>query len=88
MGYRPHPNRDRALRQIDRHIDEVGPMVPRRPMTPFEENLFARVQMAGAAAGAAMAAAFKGAQPSGSDLAEAVGSYRLSMRLGAVSGGS
>ncbi|MEU9442901.1 hypothetical protein AB0D42_18650 [Streptomyces sp. NPDC048304] len=88
MGYRPHPNRERALKQLDRHIDEVGPILPRRPMTTFEENLFARVQMAGAAAGAAMAAATKRAQPSGRDLAEAIGTYRLSTRPGDVSGES
>ena len=88
MAHRPYPNVDRALKQVDRHIDEVGPILPRRPMTPFEANLFARVQMAGAAAGAAMAVTLKRAQPSGSDLAEAVDEYRLSTRTGVVGGGS
>ncbi|CUW31808.1 hypothetical protein [Streptomyces reticuli] len=88
MGYRPHPNRDRALKQIDRHIDEVGPALPPRPMTALEGKLLARAQMAGAAAGAALAAALKLGQPSGSELVAAVDTYRLSTRPGVVSGGS
>ncbi|MFI9244125.1 hypothetical protein ACIGXF_16405 [Streptomyces sp. NPDC053086] len=87
MGYRPHPNRDRALKQIDRHADEVGPILPLRPVAPFEGKLLSGVQMAGAAAGAAMAAALKRAQPSAGELF-AAGTYRLSTRPGVVSGES
>jgi hypothetical protein len=41
MAHHPYPSRDRALHQVDRHIDEVGPMVDGRPhaVTPFGQRL-------------------------------------------------
>ncbi|MFJ5644012.1 hypothetical protein [Streptomyces sp. NPDC093223] len=77
MGHRPYPNRERALKQFDRHIDEVGPMLQPRPLTPLER------QVAGNAG-----ALLRAAQPSAA-LAMArlraaftrpVGEYRLSTR--------
>jgi hypothetical protein len=35
MAYRPYPNADRALRQLDRH----GRTVPPRPLTEFEQQM-------------------------------------------------
>ncbi|MEV6833517.1 hypothetical protein AB0N17_03130 [Streptomyces sp. NPDC051133] len=39
MGHRPHPSRQRALRQIERHTYELGPVAPPRPLTDFEQQL-------------------------------------------------
>ena len=39
MSYRPYPNRDRALHQLDRHDDETPPLTARRPLFPHERLL-------------------------------------------------
>lgn len=88
MGYRPHPNRERAVKQIDRHIDEVGPALEPRPQAPLQRGLFAGLQPSAAAAGAAMAANLKRAQPSGSGFVAALDTYRLSTRPSVVGGES
>ncbi|GHE13373.1 hypothetical protein [Streptomyces alanosinicus] len=39
MAHRSYPNRERALKQIERRCFEVGPVVPPRPLTAFERQL-------------------------------------------------
>ncbi|MER6736500.1 hypothetical protein [Streptomyces puniciscabiei] len=39
MAHRPYSQRQRALRQIERHECEVGPAAPPRPLTEFEQQL-------------------------------------------------
>lgn len=84
MGYRPHPNCDRALKQIHRHIDEVGPLVSPRPVTPSGRRLFE-------GAAAAMQAVLPSAREFQARLADALSKqptlddYRLSTRPSVVS---
>lgn len=42
--YRPFPNAERALRQIDRHDYETSPLSAPRPMTPLEQQMLAFVR--------------------------------------------
>ncbi|MFJ4925238.1 hypothetical protein [Streptomyces sp. NPDC088736] len=75
MAHRPYPSRDRALHQIDRHIDEIGPMIGGRPhaVTPFGQRLIDATDTAVQALGRSLAASMKNMQPS-------VDTYRLSSR--------
>jgi hypothetical protein len=71
MAYRPYPNADRALRQLDRHYP-VAPEAPvlecLRPMTESFDRLRANARRA-------------------ADRGFGVGTYVLSTRPGVVSGG-
>ncbi|MGW5582803.1 hypothetical protein [Streptomyces sp. NPDC003857] len=74
--YRPYPNADRALRQIDRHADEAPPLsdAPERPLSPFTIHITERAEAAAQALGASLTAALlKMRQPP-------VDEYRLSTR--------
>lgn len=46
MSHRPYPNPVRARRQLDRHDDETGPLLPPRPLSPLERQLHEAVSAA------------------------------------------
>lgn len=56
MAYRPYPNADRALRQLDRHEPRVQP----RQLSEFEQRLAQQANAALAAANAAIRPFFNG----------------------------
>lgn len=78
MTYRPYPNIDRALRQLDRHIDEVGPITEAAPRaaTPFGQQLIDGTSAAVQAVGSSLAASFAKMLPQPPPVDE----YRLSTR--------
>ncbi|WP_317447448.1 hypothetical protein [Streptomyces collinus] len=39
MAHRPRPNRERAVRQVERHAFEVGSTLPAPRPAPFEQRL-------------------------------------------------
>lgn len=75
MAHRPYPSRDRALHQIDRHINEVGPLVDRRPhaVTLFGQRLIDATEAAVQSLGRSLAESMTSMHPP-------VDSYRLSSR--------
>ncbi|MFG3585161.1 hypothetical protein [Streptomyces sp. NPDC047990] len=81
MAYRPYPNADRALRQLDRHDSETPPMGEPLPVSPLQQRI--------AEAFAPWASLrMKAAQPTGREFAAGlkaaftppVDTYRLSSR--------
>lgn len=89
MAHQPYPSRDRALHQIDRHIDEVGPMIGGRPhaVTPFGQSLIDGTNAASQAIGDALAGAFAKMVPAPQRGDEyPVDEYRLSTRPSVISG--
>lgn len=82
MTYRPYPSRDRALHQIDRHIDEVGPVTEAAPhaVTPFGQQLIDGTNAAVQAVGSSLAASFAKMRQPQPVAQPPVGEYRLSTR--------
>ncbi len=80
-SHRPYPNRDRALRQIDRHIDEGRLMIMDDPhaVTPFGQRLIEGADAAALAVGSSLAASFAKMLPPVKQ-APPVDTYRLSTR--------
>ncbi|MGW5173086.1 hypothetical protein ACWERY_01805 [Streptomyces sp. NPDC004082] len=77
MPHRPYPNRDRALRQVDRHDDETPPIGTRPAVTlsRLTWNLAEVAQGSAAEAGAALSRAFANLR-----VQPPVDEYRLSTR--------
>lgn len=82
MTYRPYPNADRALRQIDRHIDEAGPITEAAPraVTPFGQQLIDGTNAAVQAVGASLAASLAQMRRPQPVEQPPVGEYRLATR--------
>ncbi|MGW2048515.1 hypothetical protein ACWCPF_25535 [Streptomyces sp. NPDC001858] len=72
MSHRPYPNRERALRQLERHVDPAPAIPAPTALLQFGESM-ARMREG---ARRVLAAQF------------AVDEYRLSTRPGIVSGGA
>ncbi len=85
MSYRPYPNRDRALKQLARHIDEAAPS---NPTVPQDGTLLRQHLAAAQPTGASLATAFARLGQLRPVEAWPVGEYRLSTRPRVVSGGS
>jgi hypothetical protein len=78
VNHRPYPNADRALRQISRHDDEVGPVTEAGPraVTPFGQQLIDGTSAAVQALSSSLAVSFAKMLPQQLPVDE----YRLSTR--------
>jgi hypothetical protein len=80
MAYRPYPNADRALRQVDRHRQPAPP-------SEFQLSLAEQANAALEAAGRALEPFMRGIRRNAAMVSPPVDEYRLSTRPGVVSGG-
>lgn len=80
MAHRPYPSRERALHQVERHVDEVGSItdVRLRTVTPFGHRLIGGADTAVEALSSSLAASFAKMLPTAQR--PPVDEYRISTR--------